>query len=111
MASSVKRWIEIEFTSLELGDAKLNKRCRLLLQEFARHSGKTVASSFSNWAKVKACYRFLSNSKVCINAILAPHIDHTLQRIKQHKTVLILQDSTYLDYNDRPKTTGLDLTF
>lgn len=111
MASSVKRWIEIEFTSLELGDARLNKRCRSLLQEFTRHSGKTVASSFSNWANIKACYRFLSNSKVCINAMLAPHIDHTLQRIKQHKTVLILQDSTYLDYNDRPKTTGLDLTF
>jgi len=43
--------------------------------------------------------------------MLAPHIQQTVQRIKEQDTVLILQDSTYLDYNNRPKTQGLDLTF
>ena len=97
--------------AVELGDARLNNRFRLLLNDFTRHCGKTVSSSFSSWAKIKACYRFLSNSNVSLSAMLAPHIDHTLERIKVHKTVLILQDSTYLDYNNRPKTAGLDLTF
>ena len=43
--------------------------------------------------------------------MLTPHIEQTVQRIREHDTVLILQDSTYLDYNNRPKTQDLDLTF
>ncbi len=100
MSASVEKWVETEFMAVELGDARLNNRFRLLLNDFTRYCGKTVSSSFSRWAKIKACYRSLSNSNVSQSAMLAPHIDHTLERIKAHKTVLILQDSTYLDYNN-----------
>jgi hypothetical protein len=43
--------------------------------------------------------------------MLAPHQMQTVNRIQQHDPVLIRQDTTYLDYNNRPKTQGLDLTF
>ena len=43
--------------------------------------------------------------------MLAPHIEQMVNRAREHDTVLLLQDSTYLDYNNRPKTEGLDLTF
>ncbi len=52
-----------------------------------------------------------ANPKVKESQMLAPHIEQTVSRIREHDTVLLLQDTTYLDYNNRPKTQGLDLTF
>lgn len=42
--------------------------------------------------------------------MLAPHILQTAHRIREHTTVRLDQDSTYLDYSSRPKTTNFDLT-
>jgi len=42
--------------------------------------------------------------------MLAPHIEHTVQRIRTHDTILLAQDTTYFDFTSRKKTEGLDLT-
>jgi len=111
MESSASSWIRSEFDSLDLGDERLNRRFRLIITQLAKHCGKTIASSFDQWKAIKASYRFFDNPNVKEQRMLAPHIEQTIQRVKAHGTVLLLQDSTYLDYNNRPKTKGLDLTF
>ncbi len=111
MDSSASSWIRSEFDNLDLGDERLNRRFRLIITQLAKHCGKTLASSFDQWKAIKASYRFFDNPNVKEQQMLAPHIEQTVQRIKAHDTVLLLQDSTYLDYNNRPKTKGLDLTF
>lgn len=111
MPCSASAWVEREFDSLALGDERLNQRFRIIATQLARHCGKTLASSFGQWKLIKASYRFFANPKVNEQAMLAPHVEQTVERVKQHDTVLLLQDSTYLDYNNRPRTQGLDLTF
>lgn len=100
-----------EFASIDLGDERLNRRFKLIVTRLAKHCGKTLASSFNQWKEIKASYRFFANAKIKENDMLSPHIEQTVARIKEHDTVLLLQDSTYLDYNNRPKTQGLDVTF
>ena len=110
MTGSVGEWVEREFATIDLGDTRLNVRFRSILVDLSRHCGKTLASSFENWSKIKASYRFFANPRVKDQAMLLPHIEQSAERIREHDTVLLLQDSTYLDYSNRPKTTGLDLT-
>jgi hypothetical protein len=109
--SFASAWVNSEFAGIDLGDERLNRRFKLIVAQLARCCCKTLASSFNQWKQIKASYRFFANGKVKESEMLSPHIEQTVKRIKEHDTVLLLQDSTYLDYNTRPKTQGLDLTF
>lgn len=61
-----------------------------------------------NPASIKATYRFLNNPKVKQNAILDAHKDKTVARSKIYKDrILSIQDTTYCNYNSRPKTQGI----
>lgn len=111
MHCSVSAWVDREFVGIDLGDERLNRRFKTIAVQLARHCGKTLASSFTQWKMIKASYRFFANPRVSEREMLAPHTEQTVNRIKENDTVLLLQDSTYLDYNNRPKTEGLDLTF
>ena len=111
MEGSSNLWVKREFARLDLGDERLNRRFKLIIAQLAKCCSKTLASSFSHWKQIKASYRFFDNRKVKESEMLSPHIEQTGERIKAHETVLLLQDSTYLDYNNRPKTQDLDLTF
>jgi hypothetical protein len=111
MSCSASAWIDREFDAIQLGDERLNRRFKQIAKQLARHCGKTLASSFREWKTIKASYRFFANERVSEQEMLAPHQEQTVDRIKHHDTVLLLQDSTYLDYNNRPKTKGLDFTF
>ena len=107
--SSAQQWVDVEFESLRLGDKRLERRFRSVLTDLARHCGKTLGSSFDSLAKLKGGYRFFANARVSLRAMLAPHVSHTVERARAHKTVLALQDTTFFDYAHRPKTDGLDI--
>lgn len=111
MSCSINAWIDTEFEGIDLADKRLNRRFKLIATQLMKRCGKTIASSFQQWNAIKACYRFFSNPNVLEEQMLAPHIEQTVNRAKAHKTVLLLQDTVYLDYNKRPGTAGLDLTF
>lgn len=111
MQCSSDAWVDREFQGIDFGDKRLNRRFCIIATQLTKACRKTLASSFGQWKMIKAGYRFFSNSKINMAQMLAPHLEHTIARIREHDTVLLLQDSTYLDYNKRPKTEGLDLTF
>jgi hypothetical protein len=53
-----------------------------------------------------AAYRFFGNDDITWEAILTPHWSCSRRRIAQHKVVLMLQDTTELDFN-RQSISGL----
>jgi hypothetical protein len=109
MACSVSYWIEEEFTELTLNDRRLSLRFKKILQNMVNNAQKNISSTFSTWADIKACYRFIKNKKVTSELMLSPHQDKTLERITAEKEqVLLIQDTTYFDYNSREKTRELD---
>ncbi len=111
MKCSIKAWVEKEFNAIHFGDKRLNYRFKSIMTQLTKQCGKTLASSFSYWKDIKASYRFFANAKVTNRKMLETHIEQTKDRIKECNRVLLLQDTTYLDYNNRDKTAGLDLTF
>lgn len=102
-----KTWAEEEFSGAELGDQRLTKRLASIAEIFAKHPTQSIPQACGDWSVIKATYRFFDNDKVKDQNILAPHQTSTQERLKNHKTILAIQDTTYLDYTHHPATQGL----
>ena len=91
-------WAEEEFKTMELGDARLDRRAVLLAEQLAHKPGVSIPQACGNWAQTAAAYRFLSNDDVDAEAVLQAHADASAQRMRAHPVVLCLQDTTELDF-------------
>jgi hypothetical protein len=95
-------WIDHELQSLHLGDKRLDQRGRLLLQRLFAHPQASLNAACQGWAETQAAYRFFDNDKVQPQPILDPHQQATRHRMGQRPLVLLVQDTTELDYTAHP---------
>lgn len=106
-------WAEQEFGACELGDRRLTRRLVKLVGTEAAHPGASHAQAAGGDPhQLKACYRFLNNDspQLEVASILQTHRTQTLRRMKRHPTVLIVQDTTDLNFSSRPRCQGLGQT-
>jgi hypothetical protein len=96
-----------ELEGVDFGDKRLKKRAITLLNRIAAEPQSPINLLCPDWAETKAAYRFFQNSKIEISKILSPHIERTIERAKDHKEILIIQDTAYLSYNNHKKTRGI----
>ena len=100
-------WAAHELATANLGDVRLNKRLIRLVTDKLAQPTASIPQASGDWAATKAAYRFFASHQVHADAIRAPHRDATVQRVRQHPTILVLQDTTELNYTTHPNTTGL----
>jgi len=91
-----------EVRGAEFGDQRLNKRLGRIVEELGAKPTMSVPAATHGRAEMEATYRFFDNSKVTPEKILQPHVDATRERISQTEVVLLVQDTTELDFS-RPK--------
>lgn len=99
-------WTETEFGQLDLGDARLDKRARILMERLAAEPTMSVPKACNGWGETMAAYRFFANEDVDWRALLKPHWQQTEKRMRGHSVVLCLQDTTELNFNGQ-KARGL----
>lgn len=104
---STTSWVSEELKGVNLGDARLNKRCQQLVSTLSNHPQKSLPKACKGWAETLACYRFFDNPKVNPDKILTPHKKATLKRIAEEKVVLMLQDTTEMNFSHREKIEGM----
>ena len=75
MASA--NWAATEFAQLDLGDARLNRRARTLMERFAADPAASIPEACDGWGETIAAYRFLGNESVDWRDIMAPHWQRT----------------------------------
>jgi hypothetical protein len=92
-------WIAQEYNSLKLGDKRLNKRAKQLLKNFSDNPTKSIPNSCKSWTETKAAYRFFDNPLVNAKKVIKPHRLATLERIKARPIVLLIEDTTTLNYS------------
>lgn len=100
-------WIEEEFGSAALGDKRLVARLMQLGESFFAMPTANIPQACATNAAVKAAYRFFDNDQISMDAILAPHFEATEQRVRKHEVVLVVQDTSSLNYTSHPETEGL----
>jgi hypothetical protein len=104
-------WAQNEFGGAALGDQRLGKR----LVDSARVMAQQPGASFSsvgkgNWPAVKGYYRLIDHpddSEVTPAAILAPHRQRVVQRMKAQPLVLCIQDGSDLNFSSLDGCEGL----
>jgi len=94
--------IAAELEGIDLGDERLNKRSEHILEALAADPQASVNAACDGWSDTVAAYRFFNNEAVQPEQILQPHLDATKQRMREHPVVLILQDTTELDFTAHP---------
>ena len=99
LTKTTKPWVNTEFVDLDLGDERLNKRARTLMDRFSSKPTASIPMACNGWSETIATYRFLGNEAVDWRDIMAPDYAQTRQRMRAHAVVLCLQDTTELDFN------------
>jgi hypothetical protein len=102
-------WASKEFRQINLGDQRLKDRLVKLSDKLASSPESPINQACGDWANTKAAYRFFQNENVNENKILQCHVSNTLERAKEFKTILAIQDTSYLNFTDHKKTTGLGM--
>lgn len=101
-------WVNEEFESINVGDQRLNKRFIDIVESLGLAPGRTIPQSFKTWGEIKACYNFTNNSLVNEDKLLAPHIEKTMERINEYPVVLLLSDTTDINYTTKAAMSGKD---
>ena len=101
-------WARREFQRSDLADGRLRQRLERLGASWERHPGQPLPAIFPGSAEQQAAYRFLHNSRVCSEDILQPHREALVERCRLESTVLLVQDTTTLNYSGlKDSTKGL----
>ena len=100
-------WVDTEFADTNLGDKRLTTRLMKIATDRALRPCVSLPQCFENAAELDNMYNFCDNPAVSHQAILQGHYNATQARIAEHKVVLAIQDTTYVNYTHHPATTGL----
>lgn len=100
-------WAAKEFAESELGDKRRKKRLIQVAEQRGRRPNASIATSCEGPAGMKAAYRLLENEAVGAEAILEGHYQASIDRAKEARIVLAVQDTTILNYSNHPATQGL----
>ena len=104
---SPERWAAQTFGAARLGDRRRTRRVVALAAALARQPDASLPAQLRDPAALKAAYRLLDAPALSHAALLAPHWRQTRRAAGARPLVLLVQDTTTLDYSHHPTTSGL----
>ena len=92
-------WGEREFGRSDLSDGRLRERMVAMGTAWERVPGALLPAVFAHKAAQVGAYRFLHNDQVSATDVLQPHREALVERCRQQASVLLVQDTTTLNYS------------
>lgn len=103
-------WAEQEFGDCDLGDPRRTWRwVKIVRDQAAQPSGSYSQAAGGHRHDLKGYYRFLNHERkeLDLDRMLQTQRTQTIRRMNKERTVLILQDTTELNFSTRPGCVGL----
>jgi len=103
-------WARQEFGTVDLGDKRLRDRLiRIVEDRWNRPNGSYLEAAEGDRAAAKAYYYFVDSPRETLTpeAMIATHRERTIERMMSHDLVLVVQDTTDLNFATRHHTKGL----
>jgi len=104
---SAPEWAECTFGGVHLGDERRRRRAVAIAEAIAEHPQASLPRQMQEPGALEATYRFLQNPQVSYEQLIRPHLEQTREAAGQESQVLLIQDTTELDYQAHPTTTDL----
>lgn len=95
-----------ELATIDLKDARLNKRAGQVLTRLLESPSVSPTAAMHGWAETLGACRLLDHPDCTLDAILKAHRQPVLERVRKHPRVLLIQDTTELDYTSKKKQEG-----
>ena len=106
-SDSQLHWVENEFSTLDLGDPRRERRLKKIAADLHAQPGASIPKASGDWTGAKAAYRLFDNEALDPAAVLAAHRDAALGRARGQAVVLAVQDTTSLNLSTHRHTRGL----
>src|SRR5437763_7796499 len=104
---SAPEWAARTFGSVRLGHQSRTQRAVAMATAIAADPAASLPKQMGSEAAAHAAYRFLQTPEVSYEQLIRPHVEQTREAMGQQKRVLLIQDTTEVDYQHHPTTTGL----
>ena len=101
------RWAERHFGQVELGDRRRTCRATRVAAHMARHPAASIPEQSGNWSETKASYRLFGEEDVTFEALSSQHWAMTRELAGKHERVLLIQDTSCLDFSRHTAAKGL----
>ena len=98
---SVEVWSKQCFGAVQLGDRRRTRRAEQMARCMMRQPDASIPHQMRSWKDSKATYRLLDEEDVTHEALMKPHWEQTRQWARGEQVVLIIQDTTMVDYTWR----------
>lgn len=95
-----------EFAAVDLGDARREERLRRVAGHLFAAPQASIAGACGGWDETQGAYRLLHGRKVTPAAILRPHQEMVLERARSQRTVLVVQDTSEIDFTSMKTMAG-----
>jgi transposase-like protein len=103
---SALHWAEDTFGSVHLGDVRRTHRAVAIASAIAHNPAASLPAQMPDEAELEATYRFLHTPDVTYEQLIGPHVAQTREEASKQQ-VLLIQDTTEVDDQQHPTTTGL----
>ncbi len=98
------RFVPNYFGEVDLGHKSRNRCFQRVAQQISRHPGGTLPDKLSDPNDYIAMDRLMNRPETTHESVLTPHYQCTLAKMQAHAgVVLMLHDTTVLDYSKRKK--------
>lgn len=98
-------WAEQTFRNADLGDPRRTRRLVQSAARIAAHPQQAFTQVF-DWNNLRGFYRLCAQPAATTAAVQTPHWQQTRQAMSQQPLVLILHDTTELDYSSHHHLAG-----
>lgn len=100
-------WANRVFGSADLGDERRTQRLVRIASKLADSAQRSMSENMGNEADNKAAHRFFSNNAFDYEDIVLPVVEATTEKMATFDRVLLVQDTTHLNYDTKKATSGL----
>jgi hypothetical protein len=99
-----------DFELADLGDARRTARLVQIVEALERAPSSGFPQALESAAELEGFYRFINNDGFDASAVYEPHRTATLQRATEAKEVLVVHDTTAVEYKGENTRAGLGYT-
>lgn len=99
-------WAERNFATAQLGDRRRTRRLVESAARIAAHPEKSFPQIF-DWNDLRGFYRLCDRRETTPAAVMQPHWEQTRRAMADEPLVLIVHDTTELDFSSHHQLTGI----
>jgi len=103
---SSQQWAQMEFSAVELGDARRDRRLIQVATALSTCPSGTLPQALPAWGDLKAAYRLFSQEEVTYERIIGPHWQRSRELCSALGEYLLIEDTTSLDFTTHRKARG-----